>query len=127
MRIEDREQGLEMECLYCTKIYPELREKECPVCKGARFIFQPAQMMDVETSERAIFTHLSEFLQNYYKHELDVGHAEKDFEKKKKLAETAKNDAINLIKKIHIYNFNLSEALIHLVHEIDMNYDLRKY
>ena len=127
MRIEDRDQGIEMECVYCTKIYPELRDKGCPVCKDVRFIFQTAQMMDVDSSERAIFAHLSEFLQYYNKHELDLEYTDKNFETKKKLAETAKNDVINLIKKINIYNFNLEEALIHLIHKFDMTYDLRKF
>ncbi|NHI93724.1 MAG: hypothetical protein EAX96_14655 [Candidatus Lokiarchaeota archaeon] len=124
MRIEDREQGVQMECIFCTKLYPELRKKGCPACKGVGFIFQPAQMMDVDSFEREIFSHLHEFLHHYYKDKLDFDFIEKGFEEKKKLAKNAKNDAINLLKKLHIYGFDLSEALIRLIHKIDMIYEL---
>ena len=104
MRIEDRDQGLEMKCIYCSKIYPELKDKGCPVCNGKNYIFQAAQMMDVNSFERAIFKHLSEFLQNYYNNKLDEDYPENKLEAIKNIAFNAKNDAISLVKKLNIYS-----------------------
>ena len=114
------EQGTEMECVLCTVIYPELKGKECPICKGAGFYFQPARMMDLYTSRREMLNYLYYFTMNRDKFE------RMDPEEKEKMALDIRNEAIGMIKKIIIYNFELKETLIDLVHELDEVYKLKK-
>jgi len=120
MRIEDMEQGTEMECVLCNVIYPETKGKECPACKGKGYIFQPARMMDLYTSRREMLNDLFYFLttRDQFEH--------KDPEEKEKLAFQLRQEAISYITKIIIYNFDLKETLIDLVHELDEVYNLKK-
>lgn len=120
MRIEDIQQGTEMECVLCNVIYPETKGKECPACKGKGFLFQPARMMDLYTSRREMLNDLYYFTTNRDQFE------RKDPDEKGKMAFDLRNEAIGMIKKIIIYNFELKETLIDLVHELDEVYKLKK-
>ncbi|MHA1785882.1 MAG: hypothetical protein ACTSVY_05170 [Candidatus Helarchaeota archaeon] len=116
MRI--KEQGVEMECMYCSVLYPEFKGKSCPVCDGKGIVFQPARMMDEFTSREEIFQDLFEFLRHRDEFKLD---------EKPDLPQKIKNSAINILKKVVIYNFNMKDALITLIHELDDKFNLKEH
>ena len=99
-----REQGLQMECIHCSVLYPELKGKNCPICHGSGFIFQPARMMDRDLSQRELFEDFTEFFYQLGKKKIEMDAI--DAETEKKLARDLRNHAIRLVKKLHIYGFD---------------------
>ena len=57
------EQGLYLDCFYCQDLFPET-EGNCKKCQNKKSYFQPAQMMDKETSEQFVLESLLNFLIN---------------------------------------------------------------
>ncbi|MHA1144083.1 MAG: hypothetical protein ACTSRW_05040 [Candidatus Helarchaeota archaeon] len=121
-----REQGLEMECIYCKHVYPELKKEECPFCKGKGLVFQPAQMMEKRLSNVKIFRDLKDWLNFVMEENLLAEYQDENDIVKQDQAKVAKRTAINLVKRMIIYNFNLKEAIIEFIHDLDRNYNLEK-
>jgi hypothetical protein len=111
--IFNQEQGVLMDCIYCKDLYPN-RKENCPRCKGNRSYFQPAQMMDTNSSQNHILQTMSNFF--------EIFKSEKD----QTQALTLKKKAIHLLEKIKIYNFDLKSALIDLIYELDAEFELEK-
>lgn len=110
-----QEQGLMMDCIYCTMIYPNLNSEECPKCHGKVHCLQPAQMMDEESSQRSILESLKVFFAN-----LDGNIISGN---KEGLTEGEINELeeklYSIIKKLSIYNFNLQRAFIDVYRNIN--------
>lgn len=105
-----------MDCIFCKYIYPELSAEECPVCNGKGNIFQPARMMDRETSQQFVFDELINILIHFNEkniHHLDT--APLDVEEANRL----KQALIRMIQFIEIYGFDLKATLRDLVHALD--------
>ena len=96
--MENKEQGLYIDCTYCKVIYPEVNSGNCKRCKGEGGYFRPARMMDKLLSNNYVMEILKPFFKNY-----DM-YAEID--------DIARNKMIDLIEVISIYNFDLKQALI---------------
>ena len=96
--MENKEQGVYIDCIYCKVIYPEVNSGNCERCKGEGGYFRPARMMDKHSSNNYVMEILKPFFDNY-----DMN-AEID--------DTNRNKMIGLIEVISIYNFDLGKALI---------------
>ncbi|MCY3412226.1 MAG: hypothetical protein INQ03_11385 [Candidatus Heimdallarchaeota archaeon] len=103
-----REQGIMLRCVYCTEIFPDI--KECPKCDGKKEFFRPARMMDKYTSQRELVMNLKEFFSLFDEKCIYEPH----------LPEEDAQRMYFLIEKLGIYNFNLRETLIDLLRESQM-------
>ena len=111
----EREQGIIIECIHCTILYPNENRPNCPECKGAKSYFIPAQMMDKQSSIRYIITELIKILANQENL--------KDFDNTESLPvdtlDIMRNNLFNLLKNIVIYNFNVKNICKDLILDID--------
>ena len=96
-----KEQGCLIDCVYCKYIRPDLHGKAlCPKCQGITPYFQPSRMMDKSTASKMILSDIFNNLDKMKKNE------ERDF-------------FLSLLKKIEIYSFNLKEAIIQQLKELE--------
>ena len=58
------EQGVMTECVYCTKVRPEIGA-DCPFCEGRRTYFKPAQMMEITDEDNPADMTLEQRVQLY--------------------------------------------------------------
>ena len=101
--MKEQQQGTMVDCVYCKYVHPELKGKStCPVCRGDTPSFRPARMMDRHTSRRDVLKHL-----------FSIQRSEKD--------EEFKNTLVRLLTRIDIYNFDLKEALIDQIRDLEEN------
>ncbi|MHA2503162.1 MAG: hypothetical protein ACXAE3_09845 [Candidatus Kariarchaeaceae archaeon] len=98
----EEHQGLRMDCILCTVINEEV-DPNCPECKGAKTYFQPARMMDRQTSSMDIFDSI---VQVFGKEELDLMSMNKD-------------EIYELLKKVMIYHFDIKRTLIEMYKELE--------
>ena len=97
----DQEQGTIVDCVYCGLIKPELKgTKKCPKCRGVSSSFKPMRMMDRSTSER-------ELLDQIFSIQMDQE------------GKLPKDQLINLLTSVGVYNFDFKSALINLIREIE--------
>lgn len=88
------EQGTTINCVYCQVIYPDFPSKDCSVCKGVGSYFLPARMMDRFTQNIELLQDLQYYFQAIQEEPLDA------------------QRLFHLIEKLHLYRFDLLEALI---------------
>lgn len=106
-----QEQSCMVTCVYCTKINTNIG-KDCPYCSGEINYFKPARMMDEYTSREEILNKVFHIGSEYestapsnLKYELNV----------------FKDELVDLIQYINIYNFDLEKALIERIQQINEN------
>ena len=96
-----KEQGCLIDCVYCKYIRPDLQGKSlCPKCHGVTPYFQPSRMMDKTSASKMI---LSGLINNPNQMKLNE---EQDF-------------LLNLLKNIEIYSFNLKDAIIQQLRDLE--------
>ena len=96
-----KEQGCLVECVYCKYIRPELQGKStCPKCQGNTPYFQSAQMMDKPSAANVLLSELWVNLAHMDENE------QRDF-------------LLNWLKKIDIYQFNLKDAIIYRLKDLE--------
>lgn len=122
----DRDQGVTMECVFCSTLYPELKEKGCPYCRGEGIIFQPARMMTPKLSRDEIFRELAEFFRFMAEKNLDQHSFHEIYKLEEDEAKNLKDRAISLLKKAVIYGFDLKDTLIDFIHQLDEGSGLRE-
>ena len=112
-----KEQGVLIDCISCTIIYPEGERPDCPECNGKKKYFLPAQMMDKLSSHKIIMNDLN----NLLKLNVDLNFV---FFNTQDLSSDNVNllkDAyFNLLKKVLIYNFDLKDFLIQNIKNLDL-------
>ena len=108
------EQGVQTDCIYCTEVYPELRGK-CPVCGTGGPTFMPAQMMDRESSMRAVLDQLFSLAEG------EQGICEND---DKSAGMAYRRELIGVLKSMAIYNFELKDAILARVRDLDREFDI---
>ena len=102
-----KEQGCLVDCVYCKYIKPELQGLDiCPKCHGQTPFFQPAQMMDQDSSSSQIFNDLLSFKPD------------------------SNNDSLfnfwyNILKRVDMYNFDFKHALVRYLQE-EVGYNEKK-
>ncbi len=109
------EQGAIMDCIYCGDIYPNLGD-ECPACQNSEPAFHPARMMDRDSSLRELLPMLLEM----HEHEKQVQQEEPSAER----IEIYRKKLISMVGKINLYGFDIKEALIQRVHDLDVEFDI---
>ncbi|TFG58959.1 MAG: hypothetical protein E4H36_14670 [Spirochaetales bacterium] len=105
-----QEQGTWTECVYCTKIRPDIGAG-CPVCGGKRTWFQPARMMDAHTSGREVLQDLF-MLAPLYKQFLQD---EEDRETGRELW----TRLTGLLQRFSIYHFDCEQVLMDLLLDLE--------
>lgn len=101
--MEDKEQGVYIDCIYCKVIYPEINSINCQWCKGESGYFRPARMMDKHSSDKYIMDILKPFFENYdMNEEVDEG---------------TRKRMVGIVEAISIYNFDLKQALIDTIRQ----------
>ena len=96
-----RDQGTMVDCVYCTEVRPELKGSEnCPVCHGNTPHFQPMRMMDACTSR---IETLNKILHMHPHDDL----------------EPLKTQLLGLLQEVVVYNFDIKEALIDYIKNIE--------
>ena len=110
MEKDQQTQGLLMECIYCSLIFPELKNNNCPVCKDKNIFFQPAQMMDKNSSQIYLMQKLSLFFQVLAQ---DIPPNMNDLSDER--IQEIKDNSLSILNNIAKYNFDLQEALIDLI------------
>ena len=99
--MDKEEQGTFVDCVYCGLIKPELKgTKQCPKCGGVSRAFKAMRMMDRSTSER-------ELLDRIFRIQLNQE------------GKLPKDDLINLLTSVVVYNFDFKSGLINLIREIE--------
>lgn len=98
------EQGAIQSCIYCDLIYPETKGN-CPECNNSGPAFREAQMMDRDSSSRMILNIMNDIDLSDY-HEI-----EETEEKRKKL--------ISLLREIVLYRFDIKDALVTRIRDLD--------
>ena len=97
----DQEQGALVDCVYCGLIKPELKgTKKCPKCGGVSRSFKPMRMMDNNTSGR-------ELIEKIFRIQLD------------REGRITKDELINLLTSVVVYNFDFQSALINWIREME--------
>ncbi len=97
----DQEQGTIVDCVYCGLIKPELKgTKRCPKCGGVSSSFKAMRMMDKNTSGRELLDRIFRIQMNQE-------------------GELPKDELINLLTSVVVYNFDFKSALINLIREIE--------
>jgi hypothetical protein len=99
--MENKEQGVYLDCIYCKVIYPEINSSNCKRCKGEGGYFRPARMMDKLSSNNYVMDSLKQFFENYDMYE--------------EIDESNRKRMIGLVEIIEIYNFDLKKALIDII------------
>lgn len=113
-----KEQGLEMHCLYCKVIYPDLDSPNCPICHGTSTFFQPARMMDEATSQITLLRELAEFFA--FSSEKTIRFSDPSFnEIGQNTQKELKERVFDLLKKVEIYQFDLRQTLINMYQQLD--------
>ncbi len=108
------EQGCLKDCIYCTKIYPDL--EKCPRCDGMGPKFTPARMMDEYTSRDEIMDMMTRAFQYYYVY--------KDEEPDEQTIRRFRDDLIDLIDYMYMYHFDAKEAFKELLYRFDQNHEI---
>jgi len=108
------EQGVQTDCLYCTEVYPELRGR-CPVCGNGGPTFTPAQMMDRESSMRAVLDQLFSLAEG------EQRIREND---DKSVGIAYRRELIGVLKSMAIYDFELKDAIVARIHDLDREFDI---
>jgi hypothetical protein len=87
--------------VYCGLIKPELKgTKRCPKCGGVSRSFKSMRMMDKNTSGRELLNRIFRIQMNQE-------------------GELLKDELINLLTSVVVYNFDIKSALINLIREIE--------
>ena len=92
-----KEQGTNVDCVYCKYIKPELQgTKACPQCHGTSPNFKAMRMMDRTSSGQEILYNIlnMEFTEN---------------------VEKMRADLVHLLTRIDVYDFDLKSAIIHFL------------
>jgi hypothetical protein len=97
-----QDQGLSMECVYCTLVRPDIGG-DCPECHGARVRFQPARMMDGPTSRDHV-------LSRFFHHGAVLPGSGGATERDRLLA---------LLEEVVIYGFDPALALAEALHRVE--------
>ena len=107
------EQGISIDCIHCTMIYPDVNRPDCPECHGKKRYFLPAQMMDKSSSQRTIINEIfnNKELLTFFLLEGQNLTGEKK--------EVIKSKCFALLRKTVIYNFDLKDLLVEIVRELD--------
>lgn len=109
-----REQGTVMDCIYCTKVYPELEGAECPKCGGRGPTFRAARMMDRQTSAREIWPRI-----------LGLYETESKLESlSPEQVQQYRDRLIGVLDQVNLYQFDMKEALLVRIHDLDMEFDI---
>lgn len=110
------EQGVLVDCIQCTIIYPGKDRPNCPECKGTKSYFLPAQMMDKVSSQEMIVKKLLSFFKNLDKID-DIN----TFIRKMNLEQTTKmrEACFILLRTVVIYNFELRVVLKDMILNLD--------
>ncbi len=108
------EQGVQTDCIYCNEVYPELKGK-CPVCGNRGPKFTPAQMMDRESSQRAVLDRL-----------LSLAEGERGINNNddKSAVLAYRREIIGVLKSIVIYDFELKGALVCRIRDLDREFEI---
>ena len=119
-KTREKEQGLLLECIHCTILYPGEDRPNCPECKGAKSHFVPAQMMDRSSSQTMIITEISKFIKEQSK--LLTINENIDLLSKDHI-DKMREEGFRLLKKLIMYDFDLQEYLKDLIRQLDMKKD----
>ena len=101
--MEDKEQGVYIDCIYCKIIYPEVNSINCKKCKGEGGYFRQARMMDQQTSSNYVIDVLNSFFHNVDVHEV--------------IDDSVTSQLIGLVELLSIYNFDLKQSLIQIIRQ----------
>lgn len=110
----EMEQGVMTDCIYCTVVYTELRGK-CPRCGNKGPTFKPAQMMDRESSQRAVLDCLFS---------LAGGERGINNNDDKPAGMAYRRELIGLLKMMTIYNFDLKDAIVARIRDLDREFEI---
>lgn len=116
----EKEQGLLLECIHCTVLYPSEERPNCPECKGAKMYFVPAHMMDKESSQNMIITELSTFFKE--QNDFLPVHEHADVFTQEN-AEKLRKEGFRLLKKLIMYDFDFQEYLKDLIRQLESKKD----
>ncbi|MHA1849585.1 MAG: hypothetical protein ACTSYS_05125 [Promethearchaeota archaeon] len=87
-------------------------------------IFQPARMMDKQTSQQEILDDLYHLLNVREQLALELRDEPMDIDDKKGRAILLKNNAVSILNKLIIHDFEIKQAIIDLIHQLDSEHGL---
>lgn len=111
-----KEQGVLIDCIQCSIIYPDKDRPDCPECHGKKQYFLPAQMLDKTSSQKLVVHELMQLLKN--ETFLEKGYFNSQditSEQEKQL----KSICLKLLKNIVIYNFDLKPFIADVIRKLD--------
>jgi hypothetical protein len=111
------EQGTIMDCGYCGKIYPDLKGAGCPKCNDSGPTFRPARMMDRRTS-------LMEILPRIFDMYVPEKELHETNDPSPELISQYRDRLISLVETVGLYQFNIKDALMGRIYELDMEFDI---
>ena len=114
---DNQEQGCMTECVYCTKVRPEIGAN-CPLCKGQRAYHQPAQMMAGELARQHVLQKLLTAGTS-----LDTLKSASDTEQLQ-AAQQLRDRLISTLQSMTIYGFDLETSMIELIHTLECDFNL---
>jgi len=113
------EQGCLTSCVYCTLVRPDLPAGAlCPVCRGRKTFFQPAQMMDEASSFARMAAELSE-----------ASLAEQRFTMSARTqtpedAKRLRDELLTTLRHLDIYGFDPRRHLADVIRRVEDDYGL---